>query len=71
MSNLPIAAMFARDAVERQFQPGEPRGRRAAAGGKVAAAAVLRGLADRLDPRPVRAQAARRANPATHRGSPC
>jgi hypothetical protein len=85
MSNLPIAAMFARDAVERQFEAPDPNASKAVAGGRPAelaaqpgsrkvrgaAAAALRGLADRLDPRPVRTQPARRANPAAHRGSPC
>jgi hypothetical protein len=69
MSNLPIAALIARNAVERQFQPGDPSGRKALVRG--AAAAALRGLADRLDPRPVKTQAARQANPAARSGSPC
>jgi hypothetical protein len=60
----PIAATFARDAVERQFPPATPKRsseRQAVLGAqptrwtlRVAGARALRGLADRLEPRGVR-----------------
>jgi hypothetical protein len=70
MSNAPIAALMARDAVERQFRgnvPAQPAPGRA----RLAGARALRRLADRLDPRSLSPEPARRARPATHRGSPC
>jgi hypothetical protein len=59
MSNLPIAALLARDAVERQFQPKNLGGRNAehrvpqAQTLRVAAARALHRVADRLEPRRV------------------
>jgi hypothetical protein len=70
MTTAPIAALLARDAVEQQFResaPAQPaRGRV-----RLAGAQALRRLADRLEPRSLRPEPARRASPAAHRGSPC
>jgi hypothetical protein len=81
MTHTPIAALIARDAVERQFRPSTPTRpeelqAEPAAGPtrptwRAPAARALRRLADRLEPRPLRPQAARQAHPAGHRGSPC
>lgn len=70
MSNLPIAAMMARDAVEQQFREGAPEqpphGRV-----RLAGARALRGLAERLEARSLSSESGRRVRPVTHRGSPC
>ena len=84
MTYVPIAALFARDAVEEQLDGGRPSGQRAATSGaqctsaapargrvRAAGARVLRRLADQLEPMPVNVQVASQAQPAAHRDSPC
>ena len=90
MTNLPIAALIARDAVEQQFR-GKDAARQQSGGkdavrqqfreiapeqlargrARLAGARALRRLADRLEPRSLSPEPARRARPASHRGSPC
>ena len=87
MTYLPIAALFARDAVEEQLDGGRLSGQRAATPRaelaertsvrptrsrvRAAGAYVLRRLADQLEPAPLNVQVASQAYPAAHRDSPC
>jgi hypothetical protein len=70
MTQLPIAALMARDAVEQQFREAAPE-QPAPGRVRLAGARTLRRLADRLEPRSLSPQAAPPAPLATHRGSPC
>lgn len=84
MTYVPIAALFARDAVEEQLDGGRLSGQRATTSGaqrtsagpargrvRAAGAHVLRRLADQLEPMPLNVQVASQAQPAAHRDSPC
>jgi hypothetical protein len=87
MTYLPIAALFARDAVEEQLDQGRvsrerastPRaelaepttGHPARSRVRAAGAHVLRRLADRLEPAPLKVQVASQAHSGAHRDSPC